>query len=371
MRVFAPSTALQRMGLWTLAASGLPKLLAHRYSGVGAILAFHRIRHVESQYSFASRRSSIEPDNFIRIISALRERNYEFVSMDEVVRRLENPRSATQKVVSLTFDDGYDDTYYLAFKICRTFQLPMTVYLIASSRTRALADWSRSVPMWWLGLEQAIATNDEVHFYWNGTVEHHSTRTAGQKRHVYFLAARRLVDASPQTCYEFCSYLGMTSGVDFVSMTIQQSLTPWMIAEMKASGLVTFGAHTVNHSNLRRLTLEEARHELSDSKNEIENVIGVEVRHFAYPYGGIHEVGPRELELSREAGFLSAVTTRMATLDASDRHHLHSLPRLTVNGEFQGTMALDLLLSGVLPKAREAVRTCQERLTRIGARGAP
>lgn len=354
-----------------MAASGLPKLLAHRYSGVGAILAFHRIRHVDDPYAFGSRRSSVDPENFTRIILALRDRNYDFVTMDDVARRLEIPSSAKRKFVCLTFDDGYEDTYSAAFKTCRMYQIPMTVYPITGFLTRVIRIWSRTIPMWWLGLEQAIATNEQIEFLWDGATENISTRSAAQKRRAYFLIARRLADAPPQACYDSCSHLGDACGIDFVGMMIEQSLTPAMINEMQRSGLVEFGAHTVNHVNLRRLELDGARREIADSKHELENLIGQEVRHFAYPYGAAHAVGSRELELCRALGFRSAVTTRMATVDATDRNHLHALPRLTVNGEFQNTPVLGLLLSGVLPKAREAIRACQETLTRTGSGGAP
>jgi peptidoglycan/xylan/chitin deacetylase (PgdA/CDA1 family) len=359
-RAVAPPTALQRQALWALAASGLPKLLAFRYSGVGAILAFHRIRHVSEKYAFASRRSSIEPENFTRIILALRARDYDFVGMDEVVRRLEGIQTTKRRFVCLTFDDGYDDTYEVAFKTCRIFQIPIVVYPISGFLRRLTRTWSRTVPMWWLGLEQAIAINEEIEFFWDGAIERIPTRTATQKRHAYFRVAKHLADASPQACYDSCSHLSETSGIDFIGMMIQQSLTPAMIAEMQASGLVEFGAHTVNHANLRRLPLEEARYEIADSKTELEDLLRHEVRHFAYPYGAPHAAGQREFELCRELGFRSAVTTHMATVTSEDRDHLHSLPRLTINGEFQNTPLLELLLSGSLPKAREALQFCQK-----------
>ena len=355
----APSIALQRAALRTLAASGLPKLLARRYSGVGAILAFHRIRHVDYKYAFGSQRASVAPDTFTRIILALRERNYDFVGMDEAVQRLKTPQSDRRKFVCLTFDDGYDDTCAVAFRICRMFQVPMVVYPLTGFLTRAIRTWSHTIPMWWLGLEQAVASNEEIEVPWDGATERIPTRTSAQKRRAYFVVARRLADASPQACYECCSRLAETSGVDFIGMMIQQSLTPAMIAEMKASGLVEFGAHSVNHPNLRQLPLAEARREIADSKDALEDLLGKNVHHFAYPYGAAHAAGPREFDLCRKLGFASAVTTRMATVVPADREHLHSLPRLTINGEFQNTPLLKLLLSGTLPKARETLQFCR------------
>lgn len=359
------SLVCQRAALWALAASGLPALLAPQYSGVGAILAFHRIRRVDERYAFGSRRASVDPENFTRIILALRNRNYDLVTIDEAVRRLENPPPTKRRFVCLTFDDGYNDTYHTAFKICRELQIPMTVYPITGFLTRAIRIWSRTIPMWWLGLEQAIAANEQVELLRDGVLEKIPTRSTAQKRRAYFLIANRLADASSQICYDVCSHLGATCGVDFIGLMVNQSLTPTMITEMQASGLVEFGAHTINHVNLRRLGPDEARREIAESKNELEKLLARDVHHFAYPYGATHAVGPREFDLCRALGFRSAVTTRMGTVATSDRMKLHSLPRLTINGEFQNTPLLRLLLSGTLPKAREALQSCQRSLRRM------
>lgn len=343
------SCALQRAALRALSVSGLPKLFAGGYSGIGAILAFHRVGHVAGKYAFASRRSSIEPNNLSRVIQDLRERQYEFVTMDEAVRRIENPAKQKRKFVVLTFDDGFVDTYTGAFQICRAFNVPMVVYLIAG----VLA---RNVPVWWLGLEQLVADAGEIEFRWHGSVERIAAGTALQKRRAYFSIARRLSDADPETCSEVCARLSGTYGVDFSGMTARQALTAEMIHEMRASGLVEFGAHTVSHANLRRLDLIGARREMAESRQYLENCFGLDVRHFAYPYGAAHACGPREFRLCRELGFLSGVTTRMDTTVPEDREHIHALPRLTFNGEFQDTPLLELLLSGTLPRVREAMR---------------
>jgi peptidoglycan/xylan/chitin deacetylase (PgdA/CDA1 family) len=361
------SCAVQSTALQALGRSGLPALFAHRYSGIGAILAFHRVRRVEGLYKFASRHASIDPETFCRIILGLRTREYDFVNMEEAVRRIENPSAAQRKFVCLTFDDGFEDTYTEAFRICRTFGIPMAVYVI----TGVLAG---GVPMWWLGLEQVVADNDAIKFPWRGKDEYIPVRTGPEKRRAYIRIATRLADAMPEECRDICAQLGAATGVDFVGMTVQQSLSPRMMAEMQASGLVEFGAHSVSHTNLRRLEFDDARREIAQSRRELQDLLGVEVRHFAYPYGAPHAAGPREFALCRALGFRSAVTTRMDTVTQADRARLHALPRLMFNGEFQDTPLLDLLLSGTLPKTRAALQACRRVLggrTTCNEGGAP
>lgn len=72
-------------------------------------------------------------------------------------------------------------------------------------------------------------------------------------------------------------------------------------------GLIQFGAHTVNHVSLPDVDQDTARQEITDSKSIIENNLGTEVKHFAYPYGLFNE---RVVEFVKEAGFEIACSTR-------------------------------------------------------------
>jgi len=74
----------------------------------------------------------------------------------------------------------------------------------------------------------------------------------------------------------------------------QRSLTPggraepltWaQIDEMLASGLMTLGAHTHRHRDLRTLASDEIEAEVDQSNQLIERRMGMRPRHFAYPWG--------------------------------------------------------------------------------------
>ncbi|MBB6262259.1 peptidoglycan/xylan/chitin deacetylase (PgdA/CDA1 family) [Paenochrobactrum gallinarii] len=66
------------------------------------------------------------------------------------------------------------------------------------------------------------------------------------------------------------------------------------------------GAHTLDHVNLNETSDEEAFRQISGSKISLENLLGLEVPHFCYPYGANK---PIHREMVRKAGFRNAVTT--------------------------------------------------------------
>lgn len=332
--------------LWSLSAARLPAVMTKQYSGQGGILAFHRVCRPTRHEFGSSNGLAVSPDKFRQILQTLIDRGYSFLSMSELADRLMNPETMIgQKFVALTFDDGFVDNYTDAFPICRDLGVPMTSYLVSGFVLREF-------PLWSAGLEATIALNDALEFPWEGKEFRLETRTIKQKRAIYRTVASRLATAKPAAILEICTALGSRYGLDFIKLGDTYTLTPAMIAEMQASGLVEFGAHGVHHASLAHLDSAEARWEIVEGKRQCEALVGAEVRHFAYPYGGSESMGEREVSICREIGFRTAVTTESNTIFGSDRDRLLALPRLTYNGKYQDTPLLDLLLSGTLPWLR-------------------
>ena len=83
-------------------------------------------------------------------------------------------------------------------------------------------------------------------------------------------------------------------------------LTDDMVREMADSGLIEFGSHTLTHPDLRKLSVDEKRRQLFESKQQMENQYGRLCESFAYPFGWFDD---RDAALVQEAGYRTAVTT--------------------------------------------------------------
>jgi len=102
------------------------------------------------------------------------------------------------------------------------------------------------------------------------------------------------------------------------------------------------GAHTCNHATLTLLRPDLMRAELSDCKRQVERIIGVPVRYFAYPNGAVNQ---SVLAATAEAGYRAAFTTRAAVTLRADQPLL--LPRIRYDpGE---------AVSGVVSRLRAAL----------------
>jgi peptidoglycan/xylan/chitin deacetylase (PgdA/CDA1 family) len=85
------------------------------------------------------------------------------------------------------------------------------------------------------------------------------------------------------------------------------------------------GAHTLTHPRLSQIPLPLAREEVISSKKKLEDLFGVPVKHFAYPYGDYDD---EVVSLVQEAGLTTACTTNPGSVRVGDDPF--RLNRLTV-----------------------------------------
>lgn len=119
-------------------------------------------------------------------------------------------------------------------------------------------------------------------------------------------------------------------------------LKTWLAAGMDV------GAHTRRHANLLECDAASARDEMAGSKRDLEDALGVEVRHFSYPYGQ-HRLA--HADMASDAGYLTATTVVQARVRRDD--DLLLLPRISVHAE----TTIPLLLA--------QVATCIEELRQL------
>jgi peptidoglycan/xylan/chitin deacetylase (PgdA/CDA1 family) len=95
---------------------------------------------------------------------------------------------------------------------------------------------------------------------------------------------------------------------------------------------VEIGSHTVNHSILHGLTWSQVEKELRDSKDAIEDHLGIPINSFSYPYAFPEQDGAFRSQLRQYlegAGYDQGVTTVLGT--ASTLNDPYFLPRLPAN----------------------------------------
>lgn len=146
---------------------------------------------------------------------------------------------------------------------------------------------------------------------------------------------------------QFVLDLANAYGINAAQYTRDAIMSWKTLRQIAADPLCTIGAHTMCHYHMARLERNEALDEAVTSADVLEMELGERPLHFAFPYGGALAAGRREVDIAREAGFESAVTTRHGLLHKQHANHLHALPRVSLNGNYQQVHYVRTMLSGI------------------------
>jgi peptidoglycan/xylan/chitin deacetylase (PgdA/CDA1 family) len=187
-------------------------------------------------------------------------RRYSFLAMTEFAEARRSGRPLPKNALIVTFDDGHRGNVRLV-PVLRRYGVVPTIYLCT----------------------QVVATNR--HFWW--------TEAGSQVEELKKLPSEARLAA--------LATMGYSQETEFPE---RQALSIGEIEELRPH--VDFGAHTRHHPILTRCSDDECEAEISGSKREVETIAGATCRHFSYPNG---DMGRREVELVRQAGFNTARTT--------------------------------------------------------------
>ncbi|MCF6118923.1 MULTISPECIES: polysaccharide deacetylase family protein [Mesorhizobium] len=331
--------AIRKLALNVVRYTGLAPLAKPFVGGIGAILMLHRVTATPEKPDSVNRHLNIAPEFLDAVIADMKAHGYAFVTLDEAIERIKAGGKGGQ-FAAITADDAYRDNMTEALPVLEKHGAPITIY-VAPGLINGAAD------LWWEVVEDIVsARNRLVLTTPNGPVTIDCS-TPGKK----IQAFARLHDYLTLKVREedqraVLRQLARSNDIELGAR--QGMLMNWdELRAMAGHPLVTIGAHTVNHRNLKRLSEADARHEVDGVRGILQAELGEAPRHFAYPYGYASAVGDREVGFARDAGYVSAVTTRHGVLRAEHAGFLHALPRISVNGRYQSVAHIRTMLSGV------------------------
>ncbi|TXH77493.1 MAG: polysaccharide deacetylase [Lysobacteraceae bacterium] len=287
------------------------------------VLAYHRVL------------PSAEPSDFrfdLELISASAEafreqlqtvkRKFAPMRFDEVADALERGRPIPRGAVLITFDDGYDDNYRIAYPILHDLGMSAMFFVstghIESGRPYAY-DWlvymlcvtaSQRLQVPELGIDWALPEGlDERRSLASMLLDRIKTLDA--------LAQQALI-ARLETEWGLPSSAGHPDC---------QPMTWNHLREMHRGGM-EIGTHGAEHRMLAKLPEALMREEIFGSKRVLEQALGDRVQVMSYPVGGPDAYNGREIAAVREAGYRMACSYIAApeALAADTRFEMRRLP---------------------------------------------
>lgn len=271
--------------------------------------------------------SNICPEEFEKQIKYLKE-NFKIYSLENLINVLENNqinKKESENIAVITFDDGYNDNYIYAFPILKKYHIPATIFLITEYI-------GKDKLFWWDKIEYIIYHTKKGEINIPNFGKFLITDNKKKFNCILFLLKKfkRMPDDSKE------KYINELKNICYVKIPSglgEKMILSWdKIYEMK-NNEISFGAHTLTHTNLTNMNLEEAEKEISQSQVMIKDKLKSDVRSFAYPYGSKyynHDI----IKLLKKNGFVCAVTTSEKVINKSKFYNLYSLPRISAGSYY-------------------------------------
>jgi peptidoglycan/xylan/chitin deacetylase (PgdA/CDA1 family) len=312
---------------------GTARLLAKKFHGRFGrpgplILGYHRI----AASSWDPQQLCVSPQNFEEQLEVL-TRTGCAVSLRQFVNDLKNGKHPKRAFV-VTFDDGYADTLEVAGPILGRHGVPATAFVPTGMIGRSF---------WWDDIQNVIEKSSDLPekiaielgdrlFRWKKVQD--STKDRASLVHSLCAFFRSLpndqIDNALTRLREIFEFVA-------AGEPTARAMTSEQISELSGSDLFDVGSHTVTHTPLDELGVEDQSTQLRESKAELEDICGSPVVAFAYPNGRTSAEAPGILgQLGYECGVTSNAKPVMR------RHNPYLLPRSFV-GDWDGDSFSDWL----------------------------
>ena len=291
--------ALYRISCFLCYFSGLYFLLSYLKRNKPIILMYHSINHHNSQNIYPDNIISIE--NFEKQVEFLSQKR-NVISLEELVRRIEQGFKFSPYTTAITFDDGYYDFFLNAYPILKKHHVPATVFLITGFLDSGGGKWEDR-----LAFLMNMTHSSPLRVDVDGRELLFKTSTGRERtqsiRELQSVLQGLSEDKLMRTISEIEKAIGHKQDV-FPLTALRRS----EIALLKDDPLISFGAHTHSHVDLGKVNASTAKSEIRTSKEEVEKTTGKRCLLFSYPFGKKKNLTSQVKALLRTEGFTGAVT---------------------------------------------------------------
>jgi peptidoglycan/xylan/chitin deacetylase (PgdA/CDA1 family) len=280
-------------GLARAASSCMARILTyHNFCADGDALPDHvRVSVLRQQFEFL-------------------RRHFHVVRLSDLLRQLQSGHAIESHAVALTIDDGRRNCYQYLFPLLREFNIPATFFVVSSFVRRE--EWIWTDKIHWLGEHKnrpEELASDQIDAFF---ARLNQMRPEERNFTIESIATRMgvLIPQNPPPQYQPCSWDELR--------------------EMADSGLVEIGSHTVTHPILSSITDAESWHELTVSREQIEEGLGGRIHSFCFPNGKPGDYRASQMRQLKDSGYAGAVVTRYGMVDT--RSNPYELPRIGISG---------------------------------------
>lgn len=305
--------------------SALLRKITHNYNkNTLTILNYHQVAEINEFLPDWCCLSRVQFQSQMEYLA----KHYEVVHLSEGVKNISQGLVNNKPYAAITFDDGYQNNYHVAFPILKKMGLPATIFLatgfVNSDRT-----------LWSSELNKALFETSELKLRWDG--EDYDLSTVQAKSYAFRQLQNHLKSfshsAMTQRCNNLIWHISGEVKRPIEATSPYRMLDNSAITEMLNSGQIDFGAHTRDHVILSGVSEEVQQKQIFDSIADVKKLTGKDTVLFAYPNGKKSDYNQISIKQLKNAGVQIAVTT-IPGLNKKPLSALE-LKRIGVGGDWQ------------------------------------
>lgn len=201
----------------------------------------------------------------------------------------------------ITVDDGDKSFYDVIFPVLKKHNVPASLYVSPSICTEQSNYWFQEVEGFdQIQLKRIIA--DMLNISFNVLIKYNTDS---------------ILKTMP--IYQILEIIKRYQKITHTSKRIFNNMTVSNLKEVDQSGLVTIGAHTINHPILKNEDDATSKYEINESVFKLSNILNHEIKYFAYPNGiPTLDFTEREKCYLRNIGIQLAFTTESKNISSID-----------------------------------------------------
>ncbi|HUM05570.1 MAG TPA: polysaccharide deacetylase family protein [Terriglobales bacterium] len=289
------------------------------------VLGYHSV--VENPQDTANTiRISHARASFEAQIGAL-ARHFNPVTIEQVREFAAEGKPLPPRSAAVTFDDGFADNHDVATPILNRYGVPATFYIMVNAV-------DTGTPPWYARLNFAFnttAVREWKHPENNRTFAIASDDGKKAALNVVWDLGAALAGAAQE---QFIRQIEESLQVEPLDRKSGLMMNWDQVRALKNAGH-TIGGHTLSHPNLAHVTEVDARAEIQGCKQRLDEKLGQPIQHFSYPHPALEpHWNQRTLQITREAGFKSAVLTTTGPVFSGEEPL--SLKRIPAGKDFDG-----------------------------------
>ncbi len=240
----------------------------------------------------------INKNDFVAQLQLLKNKNYNFLSFEEIVQIIKTGNKFPKKSVALSFDDGFYNNYKIACPILDDFKIPTIFYVCSGLIGKK--------NLFWVDIIEACINNckqdildlklDKIHRF---NVKDIKTKI-NTNEIIKKYCKRSKINIRDRVLKDLINITDIKPTPD---MSVNYEIMNWKdLKEINNNDLFTVGGHNMFHDTFTNIEPENIYLEISNTIELIKKNLNSKVEHYSYPEGQASDYNSHVIDELKKQG---------------------------------------------------------------------